>query len=526
MHKNNYHQPALKILLSAIILSAFAVYLSLAWLTSGPTQGWMLDFIDGWRMFHIDDAYRFFLVRSAWSNPDLYHWSYIQPVALLLDGLLAVITGGDLLLMRFGHALAAATLLSVLWHTARHSDIRPAAILPSLLILAFMPVYAFGFLSFNAENWLAFFLGLALLAWASQRLRTAVVLCALLPLIRPEGIMPLISLAVYLLYQRNFRLLMVLLAPGMLYTIHLLWMLPHPTDYMNWRMTFRGILNRASDEELRLAWRLFSTFNLLWLAPVLLAPWHAGFRRLGPIAAGALIWLVSLIVLVSAQLTFFESRYLLSIFPVLALAWAAGVQVMLSWLPEKNRAWTLMPLLLSLVILSEHLLQFDPLKHRFGDRRYPIAGPPPLLPDFLPRALDREAAAKELAEKLHKLTHEDPRIKQILVFNEAFFYALDPTQLPSGVRVVYAPTSEMAANTLLEDGIYGIHPGMPKHNLYYFAEPHANARRLLVYVGYLSRGWQPIFDQGYLTAYLLEYSNRAPFTPSRLRELPYNAGYD
>lgn len=526
MKNSNSPQGLPQRLFLAILLTALGSYVLLAWITSGPTHGWMLDFIDGWRLFHIDDAYRFFLVRSAWSNPDLYHWSYVQPVALVVDGLLAAVTGGDLLLMRIAHGIAGAATLLMLWHTAARLDIRPATMLPALLILAFMPVYAFGFLSFNAENWLAFFLSLVMLAWASQRLTLAVLVCALLPLIRPEGIMPLASLALYLLYQRHWRLLLLLLAPGMLYAAYLLWVLPRPEDYMNWRLAFRDILNRASDDELRLAGRLFSTVNLLWLAPALFAPWHAGFRRLAPVTLGALIWLLCLTAMVFAHLTFFESRYLLSILPVLTLAWAAGIQVLLAWLPTPERARAVLPLLLGVLILGEHLLQFDPLKHRLGDRRYPIAGPPAVLPDFLPRLVQREAAARRLAAQLHQMTHDEPRIREILVFNEDFFYALDPVRLRPGVRVVYAPTSEAAADLLLDSGIYGIHPGMPKHNLYFFAEPHANARHLVVYVGYLDRGWQPFFDQEDLIAYLLEFSTRDPFTPGRLRELRYTAQHD
>ncbi|WP_111657951.1 hypothetical protein [Isoalcanivorax indicus] len=519
MNKNNNPQVRTQRLFLAILFTAFFTYALLAWITSGPVNGWMLDFIDGWRLFHIDDAYRFFLVRSAWSNPDLYHWSYVQPVALLVDGTLSLLTGGNLLLMRISHAAAGAATLLMLWQTARHLDIRPATMLPALLILAFMPVYAFGFLSFNAENWLAFFFSLTLLALASQRLLTAVLLCSLLPLIRPEGIMPLASLALYLLYLRRWRLVLALLAPGMIYALWLLVALPQPLEYINWRLTFRDILNRASDDELRRPWRLFSTFNPLWLAPALLAPWHAGFRQLMPVTVGAAAWLLLLVGLVVAQLSFFEARYLLSILPLLTLAWAAGMQVLLSRLPTPGPMRHAIPLVLAILIVGEHLLQFDPVKHRLGDRRYPVAGIPAVLPDFLPRRTQREAAADQLAEQLHQLTHDEPRITQILVFNEDFFYSLSPGRLRPGVRVVYAPTSETAAGLLLDGGIYGIHPGAPQHNLYFFDAPHPNARHLLVYVGYLDRGWQPLFDDAGLTAYLLEFSTRPPETPGLLPRL-------
>ena len=498
------------LLLRLLLLCAGAGYLVLAWLTGKP-GGWLLDFIDNWRLFHIDDAYRYFLVRSAWLDKDLYSWSYIQPVALMLDGLLASLTGGHLLAMRSAHALAAVATLALIWATGVRLALHRTPLLLSVLILACMPVFAFGFLSFYAENWLALCMALAAHQWVANRRLSATLLCAAMPLIRPEGIFLLAGMAAGLLALRQWRLFILLGLPGLVYALWLLVALPHPTDYMQWRLAFREILNLASSDSLRLPSRLFSTFNLLWWLPTLAAIWHPAIRRLWPLCLGVSISLLFLLYTVAAGYAFYEARYVLSTLPIIALLWAMGVQQLLTWcVATRPRTRTALAAVLALFIAGEHMLQLDPLKHSVGDRRWPVAGLPADLPSFLRRDPAEQQAAQSLAQMLHRLSHEEPAIDRVLIFNDMLFYHLDPHQLRPGVKVVYAPTSEQAADQLLGGAIYGIHPGMPKQALHYFALPDDYTRRMVVYVGALDRDYPMLFDQAGLRAYVLDYSTRVP----------------
>lgn len=80
----------------ATIFLAFSVlYVTLAWLVCGGETWWVIDNIDSQNVFFGDDAYRFFLSRSAWVNPDLYTYSFVLPGQLLLDGAITALVGGD-----------------------------------------------------------------------------------------------------------------------------------------------------------------------------------------------------------------------------------------------------------------------------------------------------------------------------------------------------------------------------------------------------------------------------------------------
>ena len=77
-----------------LVFSMF--YIFLAWVVSGGDTWWIIDIINGTNVFYGDDAYRFFLARSAWLDPSLYSYNFVLPGALILDGLIISLSGADL----------------------------------------------------------------------------------------------------------------------------------------------------------------------------------------------------------------------------------------------------------------------------------------------------------------------------------------------------------------------------------------------------------------------------------------------
>jgi hypothetical protein len=490
----------------AVLLAAVALlYLYLAWVTSGQADLWILTTIDGAQLFTIDDAYRYFLARTAWHDSQLYHWNYVLPVALLADGIFASLINGSLFGMRALHIPGAVATLWFTWQSGLLLGIGRRWLLLAVVLLALMPVYAFVFLSFYGESWLALALMAGVWCLLGGRIHIAALCFALLPLIRPEGIYFVVPLGLYWMYQRRWLAWLLLGAPGFFYGLYLLWQLESLTHYTEWRLALMAILHQGDHPALYQGAGFFSTFNPLWTVPALLAIGLPVLRRLLPVYAGMLIYMAVLLSLVLAQQALHEARYYVSILPLLTLSFAASCDVLSQRLTSYRREVSAALVLLTLLVIAEHFLQMDPWKHAAGNQRWPLAGIPSGT-EYFP-ALSRQANGRrrDIATSVEALVQHDPRIDRVLIQNTEIFYHLNPA-IVDKVPVSYVPTNEAVAAERANGLFYAMHSDGKHYAFYRLRRAQYDDRRVAVYVGRLSgMALTPVFSAGVFTVYLVGY---------------------
>lgn len=504
--------PPTRLLLPAgILLAVFLLYVAIAWLTTAGPSPWILDIIDGTRLFSIDDAYRRFIYRQDWPDGDLFAWHYVLPVNLLLDGMLSALLADDLLLLRIAHAAAACSTLALVFLSGRRLGLTTVELASTLAIVAFMPVFVFVSLGMYGELWLALFYALAIHAFISGRQQSAVILFSLLPLLRPEGLYLFAPFAFWLLLQRRWRPLAILLAPGIAYGLYVLATVDSLAEYLSWRTELRELLSQVGQRFDR-PLGIVTTFNLLWILPATIAIATPALRRYWPALAGAALWLAGYAALVALELSYFEARYIYPALPALALAWPFAVRALRGMATpgagEAARPATL-AILLATVFVAEHALQLDPLRHQFGgDRRWPITGPAGAYPQFprVPAQQRQDLAAA--ADAIPRLLQQRPEVDRLLILDTDIFYALDPEQLPRAVKVTYVPTSQAVATQLLDGLFFGMNPG-PRMQYTYFQLAYGKvggAGRALFVGNLQAPGLQPLFSAGNYQVYPVNYA--------------------
>ena len=187
-----------------IFASLSALYLLLAALVSGDGGWWIIDYVDGQNVFYGDDAYRFFLARSAWTTPELYAYNFVLPGQLVLDGAIVSLAGGDLFLSRCVHAVVGAATVAMLYLTAKRLGCSPSIAFCAVMLVALLPRYAMMSLSFYGELWLALFIVLALYFYLRAGYARMAVLASWLPLLRPEGIFFIVPIWIFLVREKRW----------------------------------------------------------------------------------------------------------------------------------------------------------------------------------------------------------------------------------------------------------------------------------------------------------------------------------
>lgn len=459
-----------------ILVFFLAFYSLIVWLINGGSTWWIIDFINGTNVFYGDDAYRFFLSKQAWRDADLYTYSFILPGALILDGAVATLVHGDLFWARMFHGLIAALALSVLWCAGRRLGIGRLIIFCAVLVMGLAPRYALTSLSFYGEFWLGACVCLMIWCFVSRHYTALALVGGLLPLLRPEGICFLLPLWIYMLKERRWKEAVLLLLPGGIYGLHLLYALPSLGDYSYWRQALRQILEKIAVSQK--GWQIAETYSPLLALPALFGWLYAPVRKLWPVWVGGIIWLTGLQCMVLLGLATFEERYTCSVVPVLVLLWAGA----LAW------GWQRMPaevgwrgpagagvILLTTALLFQHFGQLTFVKLKVQQHGTPwvmeklVSGRwGEIFPQHEPRAL---AARKLMANRIKVMLAEDPGIDKLVNYDPMLFYFLDAEAVPSHVLVGYPATSYMVFHLMLQGQIFIQHQRGKMYSYLRYGEP-------------------------------------------------------
>lgn len=503
-------------------LGVLLFYAALAWLVSGGEAWWLLDLMEGYNVFYGDDAYRFFLAKSAFSNPELYTYNFILPGALVLDGVLAWIFSGDLFLMRVAHGAVTTAALFCLWRTGRHLGVSPGLMLLTVLILVLHPRFSFTALSFYGEVWLGAAVCFLLWLFVQKRLIGVAAIAGLLPLLRPEGIYIVITLAIYYSWERMWRPLALIVLPGCLYTLYLLYTLyPDISLYWQWRVDLRIILNRIV-APIEGQW-LHKGYSFLFLLPALAGFLHRPTRALWPILLGMLVWILYLFVLVAFGFSGYEERYAYGALPVLACLWASFFAWFLGMFKQTRPGYYAAGAVVTAVALFSimaHVQLILPVRHAIAEHgAYQTASwlaSGQLNKVFRSHDPDSLSSRKEMANMIYDLLDQDEGIDTLVIYDVFLYYYLDPARLPPGLVVGYPATNNVAFQLLMNGQVFIIHPGDRMYRYLDFGEPDFRpGERRVLYVDMMPiRGYPHTWRFDSLPTSLYLFSYRASDAPS------------
>ena len=482
------------------LLACVVIYFLLAWKASAAETRWQLDVIDGITVFYGDDAYRYFLARSAWIDPDIALQGFVLPAALFLDGVLATLVDNSLLLMRSAHAVISLFSIWLLYLAGRQLKVPAAIMLPSSLILALMPFYGYVSLSFYGEFWLAAAVSIALWAMLSRRIGLFVCLISVMPLLRQEGIYFLIMGTVFLAIERKRWPFLMAYIPGGVYFLVLLFSENGLQGSFYWRAELRQFLNMIEFSNNPLA--MLNTYNNIWLfggaVGLLLKP----ARPVWPFSVAACLWLSVVFFVVYFKLGDYEPRYTVPALPLIALGWG----VLLAWLGTKLKGVIseriLTPALIGLCafVLLENLLQLHAVNQVVAYYRSHSE-----LPDFrdasvqdvlfLPRKPEEVEDAVFMADFAAHLVQENPRINALVVSDVFLFYFLDAESLGADVNVAFSATYWPFSKRLLGDELMAVFPGGRHYGYFSLKPPAADSTDLLLYADFIGT---PEHDVGWV----------------------------
>lgn len=436
-------------------------YVFLAWTICGTEKWWVFDFYNGFNVFSGDDAYRFFLARSAWSTPELYTYSFDMPINLVLEGVVTTLTEGDLFWTRFVHALLAAGSLSLVWASGLKLGISPFIMLLAVLVMGLNPLYALVSLSFYGEFWVGFFLTLLIWFFVNKQLLFVAILASLMPLIRAESVLFLAPLWLWMLKQKHYRFAILIVLPGLFYVAYIWFSLNNFSDYYQWRFELRrvfGLVSFSRDWQLTL-----STFSLFLTLPAILGWLHPPIRSLYPLIVGAGIWAVFIQALIIIGNADYEPRYHFVLIPVLVLLWA-GCMTWLSRLRFFTKAVAdAAVILVSLVAITLNLSRLDLINksyHGVGATGFVSAALSGSLGEhFFYYKPENIRSAKMMASKIHEVLSEDGSINRLAIFNTMLFYFLDPKNIGQDVQVDYPTNNYLFFHLAMDGEIFTQHPG-------------------------------------------------------------------
>ena len=444
------HDHGWRWVLCAAVLLLPALYCLLAWLASGGDVWWHIDVVGNSAIYWGDDAYRLFLARAALLNGDAYWFSFVLPVVLLLDHLVVLLSADQLLLARFIKALLATGGLVLLWQAGRMMNIARGMLLVALALLALMPLYFFVSMSFYGEAWLCLLVCVAIWLHGRGHGLAMLWLVGLFPLVRPEGLLFVLSLVAVVWFSAERRRAWIPLLPGTLYFIAINVAGPGILDYIAWRGRMEDVYI-ATGDWYGTGWEQFPrVFFIPWLvvgaAGLLTLPMRglAGFS----VASVSIFLLFSLFAFLFGTASF-EARYMLSALPMLALGVAAALDYASQWLRGAAVAKGVIHTVISVFVIlclqaqARSVLGIERVVSdwiKTGKIPEDVRQAPFSVGTYFHGistwGLDKD---RELASVVTRMVNTNRDIRTLMVGNIQLFYHLDPQSLPEYLRVVFVP---------------------------------------------------------------------------------------
>lgn len=497
------------------VLALLAVlYGWIIYLSSVGDVWWELDVVNSFRMWGVDDSYRYYLIRDILNFPNYFSWSYTLPVQLVFDGSLSALLGQNIAALRAVHGaiylLSLYVLTRSLMKLTRHWQLA----LSAMLLLGLIPFCLFVSISFYAESYMVVLVVLMLAAQINQRDNLLLVLASVSPLTRPEGIFFLAAVGLYFLAQKDFKRVLLV---GFPITMYFLWMLATSgwDQFVEWRAHFVQVqlITRETVPALQDAGNIWRMFGMLFLAPVFLSPLNKKIHPLWPLVLATVLWFLFWARNILVGEGNYEARYFVPLVPVLVVMWVAGVDFLASLLSRFTRKYVsvvacgllFIITLYSFVVQQTHI-QFY-VKLLFTEEALPLAAlaqlPVKTSPDFL-------KGRQGLMEAIyHGVSEDNPYQVDRLLLSTSFarlFYYLDPRKVPPDVEVGFAPTRSHDLIYKQPTKIFAMFGGERQRYAYFDFFPPELGGPLAVFVGNIEYV-APIRIYGDVPLYLFRYES-------------------
>lgn len=406
-----------------------------------------VDYVAKSSVYWGDDAYRWFLARSAWINPDVYWFNFALPVWAFLEGIVVALSRSDLLHARYIKALLTAISVFLIYRTCLKLELNRWAALCAVFLLATMPLYFFVGMSFYGESWLLVLVTVSIYCHAHGHKNLFLLMISLLPLVRPEGLLFVLVFSATQLYQKKWRELVVLLSVGTAFFISI-FIFSDASSFFGWRIESQKIYQKQG---FAYGWTpgnasFFEIFPLPLLIPTLIGMCMAKGRSLLGFYLGAVLVVGYWVVTVSGNRALIEPRYFAAIMPVLMLAFAVFLDGLLTLFGLKKWPARVTRGVATASVISVFLCNFYSLTvvrmvtlEGLRDGRLLT-----YLADwdqggkFFSLSLEEKAYYREYADVATRMLQMNPDIKTLYIGNVQTFYFLDPHRIPKDVRVVFA----------------------------------------------------------------------------------------
>lgn len=502
---------------SRLLIAMFALLVLLyAWIIYMTSVGdiwWELDVVNSFRMWGVDDSYRFYIIRDAFNHASYFSWSYTLPLQLFFDGGLAVILSDNIAVLRAIHGGIYLLSLFFLAHSLLRLSPRWPLAWSAVLMLGLIPFCLFISISFYAEAYMMSFVVLMLVARINQRDNLLLVLAAISPLTRPEGIFFLGAVGLYFLVKKDLK--RALLA-GMPIGVFFAWMLSTSgwTQFVEWREHFgqvQSVIREIVPEQTNVhnVWKMFGGWLLL---PVLLSLFNSKLRPLWPLLLATGLWFVYWTLNIIVGGGNYEARYFVPVVPVLVVMWALGLDwlyTLLSGYPGRRVAASGCALLfaatLSFFVLQQTHIRFY-LEQRFTEDPLPLASLAQMPLRTTPETVrSRQGLMRAI---YHAVSEENPYQVDRLLFSSSFarlYYYMDPEKVPRNVMVGFAPTRSDDLIYKTPNRVFAMF-GSPNRYAYFDFFPPELGGPLAVFVGNIEHV-APIRIYGDVPLYLFRYQS-------------------
>ncbi len=406
-----------------------------------------VDEVGGNNFYWGDDAYRWFIARSAWIKPEIYWFNFTLPVWVFLEGILVTLSQHDLLHARYIKAALTAISVILVYKTSIKLGLVQWASVTGAFLLATMPMYIFMGMSFYGESWLAFLIAASMYCYVHEHKKLFLLIMTIMPLVRPEGLFFVIGFTAIFLYQRKWRYIPVLFFCGGLFFVSI-FIFSEPSAFSGWR-TEASKVYQAQGKFYGWGGRdLFDVFAFPLAIPALIGMLMPRSRLLYGFYIGMLLVIYKWGVDFSENKAFFESRYFSPVMPIVILGFVIFLDNIYGSLKRNNfsprKAYFLL-LTLAALVFGCHVYSLTTLRTAFldgikdgtpfrylstnweeGGRLYGLS-------------LEEKVYFKEYADVVIKMLRLNPDIKTLLVGNIQVFYFLEPKLIPDHVRVVFSP---------------------------------------------------------------------------------------
>lgn len=471
----------------------FATYCGLAYLSSGGDHWWHVDIVSRNIVFWGDDAYRYYLARTAWQTEGIWWFNFDLPVALVLDSLVLWLSGSDLFIARCIKAGVAVFGLGILYSTLMHLCASRRISIAITALVATMPLYAFVSMSFYGEAWLMFVIMLALYFSATGRQIPALLTVGITPLIRPDGAFLVAAFCLHYVFKKNWRAVFIAPAIGAVYALAIILFGPGVEGYGAWRLEITEAY-RELGGWLGGSWsHAVETIYPLAFMCALAGLWLT--RKSIPLAFAfsLLITYGYLLFNVAGSLASFEPRYLAGGIPVIAVGFAC----FLCWLSHKQAHDSLtnflqrklwppfsFALIASAFLFNAYAMHATriPIHHLLLDHSLPAKiAQYPLEPGSYTHGLSAERlnGFRELARVTEEMLSVNRDIKTLFVGNIHLFYFLDPAKIPRDVRVTFPAFRWTSGQAIFGESLTGYFPLPPYAARFSIRHPEAGKEQLL-----------------------------------------------